>query len=156
MESKLNILLLSDNRPTVQRRISQMSENIKNQVVDEMKSADLFALQLDESTNVSSCSQLISFIRCIHNSAFKDEFLCVLVLPSRIRGEDIFQIMNSFFRANNIKWELLCSLCTDGAPAMLGHTSEFHANVKKVSSDCTFMHCMIHREALASKTLGSE
>ena len=39
---------------------------------------------------------------------------------------------------------------------MLGHSSGLHAYVEKVSPDCMFMHCMIHREALASKTLGSE
>ena len=53
-ESKLNVLSLSDN--TVQRRISLMSEDIKNQVIDQMKSAGSFALQLDESTDVSSCA----------------------------------------------------------------------------------------------------
>ena len=60
---------------TVQRRISLMSEDIKNQVIDQMKSAGLFALQLEESTDVSSCAQLIAFVRYVHKGAFKDEFL---------------------------------------------------------------------------------
>ena len=124
-----------------------MSKVIKNQIVDEIKSACLFALQPNKSTNVSSCSQLISFICYIHNSAFKDEFLWILDLPSRTHEK-------IFFRANDIEWELLCSLYTDDALPMLGYTLEFHAQVKKVSSDCTFMHCMIHHETLASKTLG--
>ena len=131
----------------------EASEDIKNQVIDQMKSAGLFALQLDESTDVSSCAQLIAFVRNVHKGAFKDEFLCIVDLPSTTRGEDIFKIIDAFFRANDIKWEQLCGLCTDGAPAMLGHSSGFHAHVKKVSPDCTFMHCMIHGEALASKTL---
>ena len=147
-ESKLNVLSLSDN--TVQRRISLMSEDIKNQVIDQMKSAGSFALQLDESTDVSSCAQLIAFVRYVHKGAFKDEFLCIVDLPSTTRGEDIFKTIDAFFKANDIKWEQLCGLCTDGAPAMLGHSSGFHAHVKKVSPDCTFMHCMIHCEALAS------
>ena len=49
---------------------------------------------------------------------------------------------------------ILNGICTNGAPAMLGHSSGFHAHVKKVSPFCTFMRCVIHREALASKTLG--
>ena len=56
-ESKLNLLSLSDN--TVQRRISLMSEDIQNQGIDQMKSAGSFALQLDESTDISSCAQLL-------------------------------------------------------------------------------------------------
>ena len=77
-------------------------------------------------------------------------------MPSRTRGKDIFQTFETFFKANDIKWELLCGLCKNGALAMLGHNSGFHAHVKTVSPDCTFMHCMIHREALASKTLGPD
>ena len=51
-ENKLILLSLSDN--TVQRRITMMSEDIKDQVIDEMKSAWSFSLQIDESTDVSS------------------------------------------------------------------------------------------------------
>jgi len=100
-------------------------------------------------------SLYIAFISYIHNSAFKDEFLCVLDALSRTCG-DVFQAIDTFFRANDVKWELLCGLCTDGAPAMLGHSSGLHTYVKKVSPDCMFMHCMMHREVLASKTLGPE
>ena len=99
---------------------------------------------------------IFAFVHYVHNGAFKDEFLCILDLPSRTRKEDIFKTIDTFFEANDIKWELLCGLCTDGAPAMLGHSSGFYAHVKKVSPVCTFMHCMIHREALASKTLGPD
>ena len=72
-ESKLNVLSLSDN--TVHCRISMMSEDIKDQVIDHMKSAGAFALQLDESTDVSSSAQAIAFVRYVHNGKFKDEFL---------------------------------------------------------------------------------
>ena len=131
-ESKLNVLSLSDN--TVQRRISLMSEDIKNQVIDQMKSAGLFALQLNESRDVSSCAQLIAFVRYVHKGVFKDEFLCIVDLPSTTRGEDIFKTIDAFFKANDIKWEQLCGLCTDGALAMLGHSSGFHAHVNTFSA----------------------
>ena len=73
-ESMLNVLSLSDN--TVQRRISLTFDKIKNQVVDQMKSAGSFALQVDKSTDVSFCAQLIGFVRYVSNGVFKDEFLC--------------------------------------------------------------------------------
>ena len=66
-ERKLNILSLSDNK--VQRRISQMSEDIKNQIIHPIKLPGSFALQLDETTDVSSCAQLIAFVSYIHNGA---------------------------------------------------------------------------------------
>ena len=54
---------LSDN--TVQRRIALMANDIKEQVVTEVKDKalfGLFALQLDESTDVSSAPQLMAFV----------------------------------------------------------------------------------------------
>ena len=74
-----------------------MSEDIKDQVIDQLKSAGPFALQLNESTDVSSCAQLIAFVRYIHNGVMKDEFLCVIALSSRTRGEDIYQTIDTFF-----------------------------------------------------------
>ena len=53
-EKKLRTLSLSDN--TVQCRITEMSEDIKCQVLENIKNSPTFALQLDESTDVGSCS----------------------------------------------------------------------------------------------------
>ena len=91
-ESKLFILSFSDN--AVHRRISLMSEHIKDQVIDQMKSAGPFALQLDESTGVSFCAQLTAFVRCIYNG----EFLCITNLPSRTHEENIYQVIDTFSR----------------------------------------------------------
>ena len=85
-ESKLNILLFSGS--TVQHTIPLMSEHIKEQVIDQVKSAGPFALQLDESTDVF-CAQLTALMRYIYDGEFKDEFLCVINLPSRTREKDI-------------------------------------------------------------------
>ena len=61
LEKKLAAVSLSNS--TVQRRITDMAIDIKDQVVQEIKSAafGLFLIQLDESTDVASCSQLLVF-----------------------------------------------------------------------------------------------
>ena len=55
-EKKLAAISLSNN--TIQRRIKDLSLDIKSQVVQEIKTAlfGLFAIQLDESTDISSCA----------------------------------------------------------------------------------------------------
>ena len=35
-------------------------------------------------------------MRYIYNGEFKDEFLCIINLPSRIREEDIYQTIDTF------------------------------------------------------------
>ncbi|CAG9822185.1 unnamed protein product [Phaedon cochleariae] len=59
-------------------------------------------------------------------------------------------IVNS---SENLVWENLCGCCTNGAPAMLGTRSGFQIQVKEPSPKVRGIHCMIHRQALASKTL---
>ena len=57
---------------------------------------------------------------------------------------------------HNFDWQnKLGSLCTDGAPAMLGNTSGFATLVRKEAPNVTVTHCFLHRHALASKTLST-
>ena len=48
------------------------------------------------------------------------------------------------------------SVCTDGAPAMMGHRSGFVVSLKQVAPLVVSNHCAIHKYALASKTLPLE
>ena len=45
-----------------------------------------------------------------HNGELKDEFLYIINLPSGTRREDIYQTINTLFKANGNKWELLNGL----------------------------------------------
>ena len=52
-----------------------------------------------------------------------------------------------------LDWSKVGAVCTDRAPSMLGSHSGFQVRVKQVVSGVITNHCMIHRDALASKTL---
>ena len=148
---KISSLSLSDN--TVQRRIEEMSEDIKNQVVEQIKQSPFYVLQLNESTDVSSCAQLMVYVRYIHNCDFKEELLFCRPLDSQTRGIDVFNKVDTFFACEGIDWGKVGAVCTDGAPSMLGSHSGFQVRVKQIVPGVITNHCMIHREALASKTL---
>ncbi|XP_042204126.1 protein ZBED8-like [Homarus americanus] len=151
---KRSAISLSNN--TVQRRISLMSDDIKEQVIQKVKEAGLFSIQLDESTDVQSCSQLMVFVRYVHGEDMKEEFLSCETLEQSTKGEDVMQKLSEFFEANGLDWDNLCGICTHGAPAMLGSKSGFVSRVIQKSPNAIPLHCMIHRQALASKTLPSE
>ena len=125
------------------------------QVVKQLKSSTckLFSLQLDESTDVSSCSQLLVYVRYVYEKEFKEEFLLCRELETTTKVQDVFVLIDNFFQENGIEWKNLCGICTDGAPAMLGSRSGFQKLVKDRSPQVTGIHCMIHRQALACKTL---
>ena len=130
---KLSSIPLSNN--TVERRISDMSNNILKQVVKQLLVSPfkLFSLQLDESTDVSSCSQLMVYIRYVHDNKFKEEFLFCRELETTTRAQDVFELIDNFFQGNKLEWKDLCGVCSDGAPAMLGSRSGFQKLVKDKS-----------------------
>ena len=113
----------------------------------------LFAIQLDESTDVSSCAQLMVFVKYIYNGAFKEEFLFCSALETNTKATDIFEKVSSFFESEDLEWKNLAGCCTDGAPAMSGSHSGFQTLVKLLALTSKGVYCMLHRQALACKTL---
>ena len=81
--------------------------------------------QVDESTYVSSCTQLLVLVRYIHSRDIKEEFLFCNELDTRTTSADIMEKMKTFFEATGLQWEDVCGVCTDGASLMLGSRSGF-------------------------------
>ncbi|XP_045133324.1 protein ZBED8-like [Portunus trituberculatus] len=66
---------------------------------------------------------------------------------------DVTTVVADFFEESGLDWNKLKGVCTDGGPNMLGSRSGFIILVKQKQPDLKGTHCMIHREALASKTV---
>uniref|UniRef100_K7FLK2 Uncharacterized protein n=1 Tax=Pelodiscus sinensis TaxID=13735 RepID=K7FLK2_PELSI len=148
---KLNDTSVSND--TVLRWINEISQDISEQILDEIKKSPLFAIQLDESTDVALCSQLLEFARYMVEGDFKDEFLFWKTLDTTTKAQDVMEIVNNFFEVHGLDWVKLVGVTIDGAPAMLGSRLGFQTLVKQHTPMVTGVHCFIHREALASKTL---
>ena len=149
---KIDQVPLSNN--TVKRRIDEMSMDVEEQVVQDLKdSMHPFSLQLDVSTDEGSCSQLMAFVRYFRGTAMKEEFLFCSPLKTTNRSEDIFGVVDDYFNKNNLEWRQLGSVCTDGIPVIVGKRSGFVTLVKEKCPDVAFTHCVLHRHALAVKFL---
>ena len=148
---KLTTIPLSND--TVQRRIVELSNNVKDQIVTKLKESKFFRLQLDECTDVARFSQLLAYVRFASNNDIEEHFLFCQPLSTTTTGEDIFNLVDKFFAENLIDWAKCLSVCTDGAPSMIGRRKGFVAHVKKVNPSVQVIHCMLHRENLASREL---
>ena len=51
-----------------------MSLDIFKQTIAELRESQCFSLQLDESTDVAHCSQLVVYVRYINDSSIKEDF----------------------------------------------------------------------------------
>jgi len=77
---------------TVERRISDMAEDTEKQLATKINKSELFALQLDASTDIQNSSILLPYVRYIDRdgSDMKEGILSVSALPTHTTGSDIF------------------------------------------------------------------
>ena len=95
-------------------------------------------------------------MRYIQFNDIKEEFLFCSELETTTKSVDIMEKITTFFNSEKLQWENVFKICTDGAPVMLGSQSGFRKKkVKELAPQAKDTHCVIHRYALASKTLPS-
>ncbi|KAF2356531.1 Ribonuclease H-like domain [Trinorchestia longiramus] len=89
------------------------------------------------------------------HSFIKEEFFFCRPLITNTKAQDFIIVMKDFFKAQDFAdWSKnIGSICTDGAPAMLGNKSGVAALVKVEAPHAIVTHCILHRHALAVKTL---
>ena len=69
-------------------------------------------------------------------------------------GEDIFNILNDYLDKWQLLWKSCVSICTDGAPSMVGCIKGLVFFIKKKNENVIVTHGFLHREPLMSRTLG--
>lgn len=145
---------LSNN--TISRRIYEMSLNINEQVIDKIKTCHKFALQIDESTDITAKNQLLGFCRFIDGKYIVEQFLFCKELETTSTGADIFASVSSYLNNHGLSWNDCCGICTDGAPSMTGKYKGFIARALQENGSLIITHCFLHREALVGKNCGEQ
>ncbi|UYV73394.1 hypothetical protein LAZ67_10003027 [Cordylochernes scorpioides] len=139
---------------TIARRIEDMSEDIALQIKQSFNdSSTKWAIQLDETTDISNKAQLLAFLRFVDTGKIVNNYFFCKELKQRTTGADIFELVDENVMKYNLRWENCVSVCTDGAPAMKGSRKGLIAHVIKKNPNIKFVHCMIHREMLVSKSV---
>ncbi|XP_061544655.1 zinc finger BED domain-containing protein 5-like [Phycodurus eques] len=141
---------------TIARRIDNMSADIERTVLEKLRMSGKFALQLDEATDMSGCSQLFANVRFVDGDGIKENFLFCKDLPGRRTGEEIFRAASEYLEQGRLKWENCISVSTDGADATFGRNQGFVNRVKERQPEVIVTHFLLHRETLISKTLPAD
>lgn len=61
--------------------------------------------------------------------------------------------MDDLFRDNYLSWDMVSTVNSDEAPAMLRNKSGFSALVRADAPQIISTHCVLNKHALATKTL---
>ncbi|XP_064121803.1 protein FAM200A-like [Macrobrachium nipponense] len=153
MAHELESIPMSNN--TVGRRIHKIPSDILIQLMERVKNVNC-ALQLDESTDISSSSQLLAFVRYSFNGKLNEDMLFCLALEGKCTGDDIFMALDQKLHELGLSWDRYVGICTGEAGTMLGKNKGLKAKVHNVAPHIRFTHCIIHREALACKAIVPE
>lgn len=153
-EKELLKIPVSDN--TISRRIKDMSEDIELQVISHIREVDMFAIQLDEFTDVSGKAQLVAFVRFVYKAEIVEQFLFCRQLQETTKEQDIFNVVDNYFNLHKFTWSSCISICTDDARSMSRCLKGFVALAQKKNPTIVFTHCFLHREVLTSKSLVPE
>ncbi|XP_025201853.1 protein FAM200A-like [Melanaphis sacchari] len=76
---------------TIKRRIDCMGDYMKLQLLIKIKSSDTFAIQLDESTDLTNNAQLMLFVRYQYNLKINEDLFFCETLSETTKGIDIFK-----------------------------------------------------------------
>ena len=147
---------LSLSRMTIQRRINDMSTNIFDQLSAKAKNFCYYSIAIDESVDITDTAQLVVFIRGV-NEDFEviEDIAGLCSMKGRTTGSEIAnQVQNCIINRLKLSFENLISICTDGAPAMIGKKVGAVTILEKIAKKEIFRyHCIIHRQALCGKIL---
>ena len=103
---------LSDNR--IARRIDDISVDIENAVLEKIHISEKFALERDESTDISGHAQLLANVRIMDRDTTRENFLFCKALLEKTTGEETFRVTSEYLEQGGLKWEKCTSVCIDG------------------------------------------
>ncbi|UYV77618.1 hypothetical protein LAZ67_15001747 [Cordylochernes scorpioides] len=91
---------------TIARRIEDMSEDIELQIKQSFNdSSTKWAIQLDETTDISNKAQLLAFLRFVDTGKIVNNYFFCKELKQRTTGADIFELVDENVMKYNLRWE---------------------------------------------------
>ena len=159
---KTDFAAISLSRQTITRRTEQISTDLQTQLRMKVDEFECCSIALDESTDNRDTAQLAIFIRGVDKSLqVTEELLALRSMKDTTTGADILKEVMVALEDFKIDLRKLTGVATDGAPAMIGKNIGFAGLFRKRFEDenleCPAMlHCIIHQENLAAKSLKME
>ncbi|KAF2348025.1 protein of unknown function DUF4371 [Trinorchestia longiramus] len=156
-ETEVKLFQIPLSNDTINDRIEDMTKDILAQVVaDLISSPAKFSLQLDETTDVSNLNQLAVLVRYVKDDVINEDFLSCKPLTTITKAAEVKKPVDNFFKDNSLSWDMVSAVSSDRAPVTLGRKSCFGAVVKADAPHIIVTQCILHRHALATKTVPSK
>ncbi|KAI5083925.1 hypothetical protein GOP47_0000094 [Adiantum capillus-veneris] len=111
-----------------------------------------YALQVDESTDVSTMQYMILYVTYIENAGNGE--ICTkfidLLRPKSASAESLFDALVSYLKLVDFPMQKLVGIATDGATVMSGQHTGLVTRLREKVPHLISFHCIAHRQALAA------
>lgn len=93
---------------------------LRNLFRDKTCAFEVYSIACDERADATDTAQLLIFLQGVDHFCCTEELLDMISLKGTMTGRDISEVVSDAVEKMRLKWDDLCGVTTDGAPAMTG------------------------------------
>ncbi|XP_006813061.1 zinc finger protein 862-like [Saccoglossus kowalevskii] len=137
-----------------------LSSVLEDKTINELKQSEFYSIMLDETTDVSVGEQLTLNCWYLDSTRHLRVKFLKMVEPLKPDADDIHTVtlnaenitrhVTTYFRENELDYEKLVGVGTDGAAVMTGKRSGVVKRLQEIATTAIGIHCCAHRLQLAS------
>lgn len=116
---------------------------LKEHIDNDIKHANFFSWQVDETTDISCSSQLSIIARYVKDGKVQERFLGFYDVSSGRTADDLFNLLVNHCEKYDFRNKLIAQTY-DGAAVMASHLNGLQSKIKTVAPQALFTHCHAH------------
>ncbi|XP_058440561.1 SCAN domain-containing protein 3 isoform X2 [Marmota monax] len=142
---------------TIARRIQELANDMEDQLIEQIKLAKYFSLQLDECRDIANLIILLVYVRFEHDDDIKEEFFFSASLPINTTSSELYEAVKNYIVDKcGLEFKFCVGVCSDAAASMTGKHSKVITQIKELAPECKTTHFFIHQDSLAMKKISAE
>ena len=123
--------------------IACIGQHILQKICDEVRSAELFSIMADETTDIARTEQFTLVIRYVHKSQIKEQFMGFSKVED-MTGLGVAEEIKKRLSELQLPIDSLVGQCYDGAIAMAGIRNGVQAKIRETHPMAVYVHCAAH------------
>lgn len=140
---------------TLERRISEMADNVNAQQTAALTTTPVFSVALVESVDINDIPRLAVFAR-YSDTEMHEELCCLKPVCGTTKVEDILKTFTEHFEDRGLDIRKIFAVTTDGASAAVGNKGFTKMVEDKIGHPILKLHCIRHQENLCAKISGCD
>lgn len=148
---KIKNVFTGDSKTIQNELIDCISDYLKDHIENEINDATFFAVQVDDTTDITQTSQCSIILRFVSKTGkVTERFLGFYDVSINRKAEALFNLIDCTLEKFSYNSKLIAQ-CYDGTNVMSGHLTGLQTKVKEKAPQAVFVHCLAHRLNLVLK-----